>query len=88
MTEGNGVAGIRRPEPPGVDRTADAALLFSKQLISPKLLFYLYGTSERGEAISVAGVVVVGRTIRVDITEVIGVAGIRRPEPPVVDRTA
>lgn len=35
-----------------------------------------------------AGVAVAGRTIRGDNTEAIGAAGTRRPEPPVVDRTA
>lgn len=44
-------------------------------------------TEAEAEAISVAGVVVVGVAIAVDITEVVGVARIRRDLPPVV-RTA
>jgi hypothetical protein len=37
-----------------------------------------------GDVIVVVGVVVVGCTVAVDITEVSGVAGIRRTLPPVV----
>ena len=41
-----------------------------------------------GHAITVTGVVIVGVTVAVDITEVSGVARIRRTLPPVVRRTA
>ena len=41
-------------------------------------------TSERGDEITVAGVVIVRGTIRIDITEISRVARIRRPLPPVV----
>ena len=39
-----------------------------------------------GHAIGVAGVVIVGVAVVVHITEIVGVAGIRRTLPPVVRR--
>lgn len=44
-------------------------------------------TSERGDEITVTGVVIVRGAIRIDITEVGRVARIRRPLPPVVRRS-
>ena len=41
-----------------------------------------------GHAIAVAGVVIVGVAVAVDIAEVVGVAAIRRTLPPVVRRTS
>ena len=47
----------------------------------------LYPAESEGDAISVTGVIPVGVAVVVDITEVSGVAGIRRTLPPVVGRT-
>lgn len=52
-----------------------------------RTLLTIFVTEAEAEAISVAGVVVVGIAVVVDITEVVGVARIRRDLPPVV-RTA
>lgn len=43
-------------------------------------------TESEANAIRVAGVVVVGVAVAVDITKVSGVAGIRRALPPIVSR--
>lgn len=45
-------------------------------------------TSEGGDAVRVARVVVIGAAVTVDITEIVGVAGIRRALPPVIGRPA
>ena len=50
------------------------------------LLIYPYDTSEGREPIIVAGIVVIRVAVAVDITEVSGVAHIRRTLPPVVGR--
>ena len=60
-----------------------------KVLISPKGVTTtdLCEVAEsEGHAIGVAGVVIVGVAVVVHITEVVGVAGIRRTLPPVVRR--
>ena len=43
-------------------------------------------TESESDAIAVVGVVIVGVAVVVHITEVVGVAGIRRTLPPVVRR--
>ena len=60
-------------------------------LISPKgaTTTDLYEVAEsEGHAITVVGVVIVGVARTVHIAEIVGVAGIRRPLPPVVRRTS
>ena len=67
----------------------EQALPLQKVLISPKGVTTtdLYEVAEsEGHAIGVAGVVIVGVAVVVHITEVVGVAGIRRTLPPVVRR--
>ena len=59
----------------------EQALPLQKVLISPKGV-----TTTDLHAIGVAGVVIVGVAVVVHITEVVGVAGIRRTLPPVVRR--
>ena len=64
--------------------------LCKKVLISPKGVTTtdLCEVAEsEGHAIRVAGVVIVGVAVAVDITEVVGVAVTRRTLPPVVRRT-
>lgn len=68
----------------------EQALPLQKVLISPKGVTTtdLCEVAEsEGHAIGVAGVVIVGVAVVVHITEVVGVAGIRRTLPPVVRRT-
>ena len=68
----------------------DQALPLHKVLISPSGVTTtdLYEVAEsEGHAIAVAGVVIVGVAVAVDIAEVVGVAAIRRTLPPVVRRT-
>ena len=67
----------------------EQALPLQKVLISPNGVTTtdLYEVAEsEGHAIGVAGVVIVGVAVAVHITEVVGVAGIRRTLPPVVRR--
>lgn len=69
----------------------EQALPLQKVLISPKGVTTtdLCEVAEsEGHAITVVGVVIVRSTVRVDITEVVALAGIRRTLPPVVRRTA
>ena len=66
------------------------ALPLQKVLISPNGVTTtdLCEVAEsEGHAITVAGVVIVGVAVAVDIAEVVGVAAIRRTLPPVVRRT-
>lgn len=68
----------------------EQALPLQKVLISPNGVTTtdLYEVAEsEGHAIAVAGVVIVGVAVAVDIAEVVGVAAIRRTLPPVVRRT-
>ena len=68
----------------------EQALPPQKVLISPKGVTTtdLCEVAEsEGHAIAVAGVVIVGIAVAVDIAEVVGVAAIRRTLPPVVRRT-
>lgn len=67
----------------------EQALPLQKVLISPKGVTTtdLCEVAEsEGHAIGVAGVAIVGVAVVVHITEVVGVAGIRRTLPPVVRR--
>ena len=68
----------------------EQALPLQKVLISPNGVTTtdLYEVAEsEGHAIAVAGVVIVGVAVAVDIAEVVGVAAFRRTLPPVVRRT-
>ena len=68
----------------------EQALPLQKVLISPNGVTTtdLYEVAEsEGHAIAVAGVVIVGVAVAVDIAEVVGVAAIRRTLPPVARRT-
>lgn len=67
----------------------EQALPLQKVLISPKEVTTtdLCEVAEsEGHATRVAGVVIVGVAVAVDITEIVGVARIRRTLPPVVRR--